>query len=242
MSTQGNRCYTPHNMKSVGIIGGVGPETSAQFYLEVVFGCQKRDTTHRPLIVMSSVPISYELENDEIINQNLGKPSQDYLVTEAKRLEKSGVDFLVLPCNSLHVFIKQIRESINIPALSILEEVVKHIKKNGFGRVGLITTSATVKYKIYENIFLENGIDFVVPTATEMTEMDKIISRLTNGVHLDSDRETLLSVIAGLKKQGVDAVALACTDLQLLIPDNDDKTVFDTMRVLANATVDAIVK
>jgi aspartate racemase len=229
-------------VKSVGIIGGLGPETSAEFYLEVVFGCQKLDNkTRRPLVVMSSVPIAYELENDEIINSNISDRSREYLVAEARRLEKSGVDFLVMPCNSLHVFIKEIRECVKIPVISILEETVKFIKSNGLQKVGLISTSAAVKYKIYENIFKKERIDFVLPNGLQRAEMDKIIQRLTNGNHLNKDRITILSVIAELKRQGCDCIALACTDLQLLLPSDDEIKIFDTMKVLADATIENLL-
>ena len=190
---------------------------------------------------MSSVPISYELENEEIINHNIADASKEYLVKEAKRLESTGVDFLVLPCNSLHVFIKEIRDSVKIPVLSILEETTNFIKSNGFKKVGLITTSATIKYKIYDKILKANNIDFIIPNDSQRAEMDRVIQRLTNGTRLDADRTAIMSVIQDLKSQGADAVALACTDLQLLKPSDNEIVVFDTMRVLATSTVENIL-
>src|SRR3989338_6727859 len=106
-------------MKKVGIIGGLGPETTSEFYLDLVFSCQKKDRTHRPSIIIASVPLPYKIE-------------------EAKRLEKSGADFIVMPCNSLHIFIKEIRNAVKIPVLSIVEETVKFLKKNKFKKVGIV--------------------------------------------------------------------------------------------------------
>src|SRR5665647_1369744 len=101
-------------MKSVGVIGGLGPETTAEFYLEVIFQCQKRNDKQRPSIVISSVPLLFEIERD-LIESNTGKERYlPFLVDEARRLERSGVAFLVMPCNSLHVFINEIRESVAI--------------------------------------------------------------------------------------------------------------------------------
>ena len=125
-------------MKTVGIIGGLGPETTSEFYLDLVFSCQKKDRTHRPAIVISSVPLPYVIE-DDAISKNIGiSRCLPFLITEARRLEKAGADFIVMPCNSLHVFIKEIRNVVKIPVLSIVEEVVRFLKKNKFNKVGIV--------------------------------------------------------------------------------------------------------
>jgi len=228
-------------MKSVGVIGGLGPETTAEFYLEVIFQCQKSDTTQRPLILISSVPLLFEIERD-LIATNTGKERYiPYLVKEAQRLEKSGVDFLVMPCNSLHIFINEIRESVSIPVLSIVEETVATLSKKSIKKVGLISTSATIKNKVYENSFTAAGIDFVTPDDLQRAKMDKIIQNLISGRHMNDDREYIQEVIGDLTTKGVESVALACTDLQILLPESGNIAVFDTMKVLAEATVSEIL-
>jgi aspartate racemase len=228
-------------MKSVGVIGGLGPETTAEFYLEVIFQCQKRNDNQRPSIVISSVPLLFKIERD-LIESNIGKERYiPFLVDEAKRLEKSGVDFLVMPCNSLHVFINEIRQSVTIPVLSIVEETVKYLKKQNFKKVGLISTSATVANNVYESRLKDQNIDFVTPDDLQRAKMDKIIQRLINGQHLNQDRALILEVVADLSTQGVDSVALACTDLQLLLPSSSNVPIFDTMKVLAESTVETIL-
>ena len=228
-------------MKSVGVIGGLGPETTAEFYLEVVFGCQKRNTTQRPLIVISSVPLLFEIERDLIAN-NTGKERYiPFLVDEARRLEKSGVDFLVMPCNSLHVFIEEIRDAVSIPVLSIVEETIRYMQQENFSNVGLISTSATVKNSVYENELRKNNIRFETPSDLEKAKMDKIIQKLIEGRQLNADRDEIVNAANNLAKSGVDCVALACTDLQLLLPSSTDVPVFDTMKILADATVRELV-
>lgn len=223
--------------KTVGIIGGLGPETTSEFYLEIVFGCQKVDKSQRPSIVICSVPLPFEIEKDSIEKNEGIERCIPFLTKEAKRLEKAGVDFIVMPCNSLHVFIDEIRNSVNIPVLSIVEETARYIKLNKFKKVGLISTSATVENHVYENEFLKQNIDFIVPDELQRAEMNKIINKLVNGIHLNKDREKIMSVITDLKAKGADTIALACTDLQLLLPSDDEVTVFDTMKILANSTI-----
>jgi len=228
-------------MKSVGVIGGLGPETTSEFYLEVIFGCQKQNATQRPLIVISSVPLLFEIEKD-LIASNTGKERYiPFLVNEAQRLEKSGVDFLVMPCNSLHVFIKEIRAAVKIPVLSIVEETISYLQQNNFSNVGLISTSATVKNNVYEDELRKNQINFETPSDLERAKMDKIIQKLIEGRQLNADRAEIINTANNLAKSGVDCVALACTDLQLLLPSSTDVPIFDTMKILANATVREIL-
>jgi aspartate racemase len=228
-------------MKSAGVIGGLGPETTAEFYLEVIFQCQKINHAQRPSIVIGSVPLLFEIERD-LIASNAGKERYiPFLVAEAQQLEKSGVDFLVMPCNSLHVFIDEIRKAVSIPVLSIVEETITYLKAKNFKTVGLISTSATVANNVYETKFKESNIQYVTPDDLQRAKMDKIIQRLIEGRHLNTDRELILETVKDLSTQDVDCVALACTDLQLLVPTSGDVPIFDTMKVLAEATVRTIL-
>ncbi len=228
-------------MKSVGVIGGLGPETTANFYLEVIFRCQKLNDVQRPSIVIGSVPLLFEIERDLIAKNEGIERYIPYLQDEAKKLEKSGVDFLVMPCNSLHVFIDEIRAAVTIPVLSIVEETINYLKANQISKVGLISTSATIENQVYESKLKENNISFVTPSSTERNQIDAVIQRLVNGSHSDSDRTFLIEVADGLSEENVSHVALACTDLQLLNPESEKVTIFDTMKVLADSTVAKIL-
>lgn len=229
------------SMKTVGIIGGLGPETTAEFYLDVIFSCQKKSKEARPGVVISSVPLPYKIEED-LITKNIGSERYiPFLTAEAKKLEQSGVDFIVMPCNSLHVFIEQIRDSVKIPVLSIIEETVKFLKQNDFNRVGILSTSATIQNKLYENAFAKNGIDYVTPDGFQQAKMGKFIMNLVTGQQNNRDREELIEIVNDFDKQNVDCVALACTDLQLLIPKHPHLKIFDTMKILSEATVARIL-
>jgi len=205
--------------------------------LEVIFQCQRKNNEQRPSIIIASVQLLFEIERD-LIERNFGKERYiPFLVTEAKRLERSGVDFLVMPCNSLHVFINEIRAAVSIPVLSIVEETIKYLNDHRYKKVGLISTSATITNRVYETAFSENGLSFVTPNDLQRAQMDKIIQRLIAGQHLNSDRELIHGIIGELSDKDIDAVALACTDLQLLLPNSNNIPVFDTMKVFAEATV-----
>jgi aspartate racemase len=229
-------------MKTVGIIGGLGPETTSEFYLDVVFSCQKINKTARPSIIISSVPLPYCIEEDAIIKSIGIERIMPFLIKEAERLQKAGADFIVMPCNSLHVFIEDIRKSVSIPVLSIVEETVKFLKDNNLNSVGIVSTSATIKNKLYENAFEKNNIRYETPDDFQQAKMGKFILNLVVGQQNNKDREELISIINDFEKKNVDCVVLACTDLQLLIPKHPILKVFDTMKILANVTVDNILR
>ena len=229
-------------MRTIGIIGGLGPETTSEFYLDIIFGTYKQSKEQRPGIIISSVPLPYQIEADLIERNEGGERYIPYLITEAQRLEKAGADFLVMPCNSLHVFINEIRESVSIPVLSIIEETVKFVKNKGFKQVGIISTSATIQNKLYENAFKEANIDYVTPDDFQQAKMGKIILNLVTGQQRNEDREEIIRIIDSFDTKDVDCVALACTDLQLLIPKHKNLPIFDTMKILADASVKEILK
>lgn len=228
-------------MKTVGIIGGLGPETTSEFYLGIVFSCQKKDKAARPGIIISSVPLPYQIEEDLILKNEGSERYIPYLTEEARRLEKAGADFIVMPCNSLHVFIEDIRKSVSVPVLSIVEETVKFLQANNFKKVGIVSTSATIKNKLYENAFAQSDIGYKTPDDFQQAKMGKYILNLVTGQQNNKDREGLIQIIGEFENKNVDCVVLACTDLQLLIPRHQNLEVFDTMKILADATVEQIL-
>lgn len=228
-------------MKTVGIIGGLGPETTSEFYSEISFACQEKERIKRPPILIYSVPISYAVEEDAIASGKGEERLIPLLTDAAKKLEKAGADFLVMPCNSLHEFIKQIRESVKIPVLSIVEETTKFLNEKGISKIGIISTSITLDKKLYESSFMKNDIEQIKPNAFQQAKIGKIIHNLVSNRQSNKDREELISIIDDFETKGTSNVILACTDLQLLIPNHARMRIFDTMKIFADATVKEIL-
>lgn len=222
-------------MKTLGIIGGLGPETTAEFYLEVVFGCQKINNEIRPQILICSVPMDLRMEKDAIVRGVGEEKYVPILVETAKRLENAGADFLVMPCNSLHAFIGEIRQSVKIPILSIIEETVNFMKEQNISSAGLISTVITKRHRLYENAFSQAEIKVLLPTDFEQAKIGNIIHHLVINRQGNKEREELLKIIEGFKAKGVEHVVLACTDLQLLLPKHEGINIHDTMKILADA-------
>ena len=227
-------------MKTVGILGGVGPETTANFYLYVIAECQRLSRSCRPNILIKSLPIPYALEEAALLH---GKNVEQYLpilMHEAKLLESSGVDFVVMPCNTLHRFETQIRNAINIPFISIVDVVASFLMEGSEQKVGLIATGITLEAQFYQVCFQKIGVDFVIPNNFQQAKIAKMIHGLVVGRYANNQRQVLIEIIEEFAKQGVSKTLLACTDLQALIPYHPTVKIIDTMQLLADEVVKRI--
>lgn len=225
-------------MKTVGIIGGLGPETTARFYLEVVFACSKI-SGRRPQILISNVAVPLEIEKKIITEARNEKSILPFLIHAAKQLEDGGADFIVVPCNTVHIFIEEIRKKVNIPVLSIIEETSNFLRKEKIKEVGLLATTATIKNKLFDENLKRNGIKIKTPDNSSQLKIGNIIHSLVNGQNSREDEKELLSIIDGLKTNNT---VLACTDLQLLNIKHKKVKIFDTMEILAKATIMEMLK
>jgi aspartate racemase len=123
-----------------------------------------------------------------------------------------------------------------------VEETVAFLKKNKMATVGIISTSITIQNKLYEKAFLKAKIRYDAPNGLQQAKLGKIIHNLVTGQHSNKDREFLISIIDSFEKKSVDCVILACTDLQLLIPKHKNLKTYDTMKILADATVQRMLE
>lgn len=229
-------------MTTVGIIGGLGPETTSKFYLEVVFGCQKKNAVSRPPVLIWNVPLNYEIERDLLIKSTGEERYLPYIIEAAQRLEKGGADFLVMPCNSLHIFIDEIRKSVQVPVLNIVEETARFLKNNGIKKVGILATSSLLNHKLYENYLEREKIEQITPSPSDQNKVGDLINNLVLNRYKEKDKNELLDIIRKFKTSGLKYVILACTDLQLLIPHYPGIEIYDTMKIFADETVNEILK
>ena len=230
-------------MKTVGIIGGMGPETTAKFYLDIIFKCYKVNKKQRPPILVWNVPLKYKIEEDLLEHGTGEERYLPFLLEAARNLEDGGADFLVVPCNTVHVFIEEIRKEVGIPVLSILEETEKFLNKMKSKKIGLLATSLSIKQKLYDKPLEKSGFEIIKPAETDQQKLGKIIRKLVINRHADREKSELIKIIWRLGKKDAGAVILACTDLQLIIkPREIPIPTFDTMDLLVDATVREILK
>lgn len=224
-------------MKTVGILGGLGPETTANFYLYIISEAQRKAGSHRPNILIDNLPIPYALEEAALLH---GKNIADYLphlTTHAKKLEEAGADFIVMPCNTLHRFENEIKDAISVPFISIVDVVESYIAQSPDKEVGLIGTGITLEAGFYQSRFKKIGIECLVPNDFQQVRIAKMIHGLVTGKYANNQRQVLINIIEEFAEQGITHSLLACTDLQALIPHHPSMKIVDTMQLLADEVV-----
>ncbi len=220
--------------KRLGIIGGQGPETSAKFCIEInrLF---KQKTDCQPDLVLENLPISEEVEQRTIQGE---KNEKMFLLMKkaVERLNKAEVDFMVIPCNTVHVFIDELRSIANVPILSIVEETARVCKKKHFKKIGVLATTLTRKEKLYETVFKKEKIKII---KTENNKIDRLVLKILSESITENDKELFLKQIKKLQQDGAEAIVLGCTDLHLLLnkEEKQDIPLLDTCKVLEEATV-----
>ena len=225
-------------IKTLGIIGGLGPETTARFYMEVVFACSKI-SGRRPQILISNVAVPLNVEKELITEAKNVINILPFLLNAAKQLEKGGADFIVIPCNTVHIFIEEIRRSVDIPVLSIIEETSNFLRKAKINEVGVFATTATIKNRLFDKTLNKSGIEMKIPNSSNQLIMGAIINRLVNNKQTKRDKAEFLKIIEETKTRNV---ILACTDLQILNSKCDRVNIFDTMNILAQSAVKEIFR
>lgn len=226
-------------MKTLGIIGGLGPETTADFFMEVILSCAEKNKLHRPSILIANVPIEFKLEEDFITHSKGKRKFLSLLLNSAIRLEKGGADFIVIPCNTAHVFIDEIRKAVNIPVLSIIDETVNFLSKRKIKNIGLLATPSTVKNKLFDSKLKSSGIRMEIPNRKNQEKLGRIINKILRNSHDLNDKKDLTKII---NRFSSNFVLLACTDLHILIPAEENPKVLDTMQILKQAAVRELLK
>jgi len=225
-------------MKTLGILGGVGPQTTSKIYLSVIDLVRKGGEDKYPPILIYNLPFPFIIE-DEVIIQGINSDKMlPYLLVGAKILERAGADFGILPCNTLHEYIKDIRESVNFPFLSILEETASDLRSKKIKAVGILATETTIRSKIYENALKDSGIDIVYPTTAEQENIGTIIVGLLKNDAGELHAQKIEAICNSLQEKGAEKILVACTDLQLVTSGMNNPTRFiDTTDILIKASV-----
>lgn len=228
--------------KTIGILGGMGPAATADLYNRIISIFQKRFNAKYdkdfPEIVIISLPIPDVVE--EIENE---KRTVEMLINAAKRLEKADCSFISIPCNTAHVYISKLRKYVSIPIISIMEEVARLVEQENLVNVGLLSTEFTKNQKLYDLELYKTGINLIKLKDKEQLELTELIMGILNGKSNQLNKDVILRLINNLKNKKAEAVILGCTELPLIINQEDyDIKLIDTMELLAEACVRESIK
>ncbi len=206
-------------MKTLGIIGGIGPESTIVYYRSIVsaYREQKRDGSY-PSIVINSIDLTGMLG---LIGANQFSEVSEYLAQEVQKLARAGADFGLLAANTPHIVFNEIQRQSPIPLISIVEVTCKEAEYLGLKKVGLFGIRFTMQGRFYPDIFSKAGIELSMPVPNEQDYIhDKYLNELVPGVILPETRERLLRIVDRMRiEQGIEGLILGGTELPLILKD-----------------------
>lgn len=219
--------------KAIGIIGGMGPQASAEFYRILIdqarhgYGAENND--EYPEIVIDSVPAPDFLGDTDKMEE-----AAQMLEIRVRRLAAFGATTITMACNTACVLADRLQQQTDVPFISVVDEVVKEVSRNTH-RVLLLASPTSLRLGLYQLALARYGLPYIVPLQKDYQEIEYII----RGVLAGEDRGMLMRKLVKLvmryrEKENVGGIVLGCTELPLVFPSNYDLPVYNSLYILAN--------
>jgi len=231
------------DMKTIGLIGGMSWLSTAEYYRIINQEVNRKlGGLHSAKIIMQS----FDFDTiEKMQTEGRWDDATNALVDSAIRLEDGGADCIVICTNTMHRNADDVQRNISIPLLSIVDATAERIEANGLKRVGLLGTRFTMTEDFYKRRLSEKfGIEVLVPGNEDVETVNDIIYKeLCLGEINQSSKERIIEIINGLVDSGAEGVILGCTELPLLVKQEDIKIpLFDTTQIHAEYAVEYALK
>ncbi|MBG9858811.1 Aspartate racemase [Bacillus cereus] len=229
-------------MKTIGLIGGMSWESTSEYYRIINEEIKERlGGLHSAKCMIHSVDFE-EIERFQSNGDWNG--AGEMLGNAAYSLQRGGADFIIICTNTMHKVVEKIKENIHIPVLHIADATAKEIKRKDIQRVGLLGTKYTMEQDFYKLRIEENHIKVMVPSEKDRDKINKVIYKeLCLGKITSQSREYYKRVIEELVKEGAQGIILGCTEIGLLIKQEDISIpVFDTTYIHAVEAVNFVLQ
>ena len=224
----------------VGVIGGVGPLATVYFMDKVVrLTRAARDQDHVDMVVMQHATIPDRTEY--ILGRSTADPGP-VMAADARTLERVGVSFIVVPCNTAHHFTAEVVAATDVPVLSIVDETIAEVvdHRPATRTVGILATSGTLAAEVYQHAAQARGLSSIVPTDDEQAVVMHVIYDQVKAGE-PADLVALRGVVDALVARGAQTIVLGCTELSVVADDADllaDPLYVDSLDVLARRTIE----
>jgi aspartate racemase len=193
-----------------------------------------QDSDYPPIIMESLAMTGFD--ETGIVDENLVKSQ---LIDGVKKLELAGADFVIIACNTVHIFHEQMQSAVKIPILHIVGETKNKVLEAGFKKVGLFSSETTNKLGLYQNNFKQSGIEVVLADDNQQKQLNNVIENVMAGKQGADDVAVLQEILDNYVKQGAEAIILGCTEIPLAINQADTSIkLFDTLQIIAESAVD----
>lgn len=230
-------------MKLIGIVGGLGPESTIDYYrlFISIYRARKPDGGYPPLVI-NSVDLTHVLR---LLGSNDLAGLAAYMIEEIRRLARAGATHGLLSSNTPHIVFDEISRASPVPLLSIVETTCRAAADRKLKRVGLFGTRFTMQGGFYQKVFAREGIEVVAPDPADQEFIhDSYLKELVNGIVRAETRERCVTIAGRMKKdKGIEALILGGTELPLLLRDASDIGVplLDTARLHVERAVNELL-
>jgi aspartate racemase len=222
-------------MKHIGLIGGLSPESTVHYYEMLC-----REYNHRfcglnfPEITVQSLNLQHLVPH---FQHNRWDEVAAILLEALHRLKKAGAEFAAILANTPHNAYERIRHTTPLEIVTIMDATSAALVRDGWRKVALLGTRPTMEFGFYQKHFATRQIETLVPAEQQRRELDRIIwEELAHGIVRTESRSAIKTMIQELVQQGAEAVVLACTELGLLVREEDSsQPLYDTSRLHADA-------
>jgi aspartate racemase len=225
-------------MQTIGLVGGMSWESSAEYYKLLNLGVEERlGGLHSVKTVMASVEFA---EVTALQEEERWDEVADILSAAARGVEAAGADFLMLCTTTFHRVADQVEAAVQIPLLHLGDVVADAVKAEGLDAVALIGTSFAMERRFFTERLASHGLRMIVPDESHHPEINRIIyEELVHGKVLDSSRRTIVGLVDELWDAGAKGVILGCTELELLVKQADsDLPLFPCTTLHVQAALD----
>lgn len=228
-------------MKRIGIIGGIGPASTLDYYNGIINGYrEKTNDNNYPEIIINSVNMTEMLSY--VVNKDWD--SLTVMLTNAiNNLTSAGADFAVIASNTPHIVFDRVQQQSSLPLISIVEETCKYARSKERQKVVVIGTLFTMSSGLYSGAFEKYNIFAAVPSKSQQKSIHNLFfPNLENGIVVPEDKQKMLEIVSNLiTEHNADALLLGCTELPLMIKDNDvDTLILNTTQIHIDSIVDFI--
>ena len=219
-------------MKKIGILGGLGPASTIEYYRKIINGYRNvTNDGNYPQLFINSVNMTEMLH---YVASNDYEKLIHFLLAGIRELESIGADYIAIASNTPHIVIDDLIEKSAVPLISIVEETCKRAKNEHLKRVLWTGTLFTMNNNFYKNAFDKYNIECITPDDSEKEVIHNIIfPNLENGIIIEKDKQVLKELCNKIiRERNVDGIVLGCTELPLILNNDDfDICVLDTMEI-----------
>lgn len=223
--------------KTLGVIGGMGPLATVKLFEKLVLLTDAQsDQEHLHIIIDNNTLIA---DRSAYILVGGEDPRRE-LINSARKLQDMGADFLIMPCNTAHLFYDEIVDNIKIPFLNMIEETAKYILEyhKGIKDIGLLATDGTYNTKVYDKIFNKYGINIIIPSVEKRAYIMEFIYNIKKGIHQEN-LDGYYEAMEEIRSQNVDIFIVGCTEISVALKLYNLKgNYIDAMDVVAKKAIE----